>query len=254
MERIDLNCDLGESFGAYTIGMDSEVLPYITSANIACGFHGGDPLVMERTVAACARAGVGVGAHPGFPDLIGFGRRNMAVTPDEVRTYIAYQTGALLAFCHEQGVRMTHVKPHGALYNMAAKDYALAKAVCEGIRAADESLILLALSGSQMLKAAGEMGLACASEVFADRAYEPDGSLVPRSRPGSMIKDADEAARRVVRMVKEGKVQAIDGQDISIRADSVCVHGDSRSALDFVKRIRENLERENITCLPLERE
>ena len=178
----------------------------------------------------------------------------MAATPDEVRTYIAYQTGALLAFCHEQGVRMTHVKPHGALYNMAAKDYALAKAVCEGIRAADESLILLALSGSQMLKAAGEMGLACASEVFADRAYEPDGSLVPRSRPGSMIKDADEAARRVVRMVKEGKVQAIDGQDISIRADSVCVHGDSRSALDFVKRIRENLERENIACLPLERE
>ena len=137
---------------------------------------------------------------------------------------------------------------------MAAKDYALAKAVCEGIRAVDESLILLALSGSQMLKAAGEMGLACASEVFADRAYEPDGSLVPRSRPGSMIKDADEAARRVIRMVKEGKVQAIDGQDISIRADSVCVHGDSRSALDFVKRIRENLERENITCLPLERE
>ena len=129
MERIDLNCDLGESFGAYTIGMDSEVLPYITSANIACGFHGGDPLVMERTVAACARAGAGVGAHPGFPDLIGFGRRNMAATPDEVRTYIAYQTGALLAFCHEQGVRMTHVKPHGALYNMAAKDYALAKAV-----------------------------------------------------------------------------------------------------------------------------
>ena len=210
--------------------------------------------IKERMAAACARAGVGVGAHPGFPDLTGFGRRNMAVTPDEVRTYIAYQTGALLAFCHEQGVRMTHVKPHGALYNMAAKDYALAKAVCEGIRAADESLILLALSGSQMLKAAGEMGLACASEVFADRAYEPDGSLVPRSRPGSMIKDADEAARRVVRMVKEGKVQAIDGQDISIRADSVCVHGDSRSALDFVKKIRENLERENIACLPLERE
>lgn len=239
MPAIDLNCDLGESFGAYKMGLDEEVLPYVTSANIACGFHGGDPMVIEQTVALCKKYGVRAGAHPGFPDLAGFGRRNMGLTPREVKTSVMYQIGALNAFCRGAGIKLYHVKPHGALYNMAAKDYELAKAICQAIREVDDSLVLLALSNSEMLRAAKDTGVSAASEVFADRAYERDGSLVPRSRKGAVIEDEELALKRVIRMAKEGVVEAIDGSTIFIDADSVCVHGDGRKALEFVKRIRE---------------
>lgn len=241
MPFIDLNCDLGESFGAYKMGMDEEVLPYVTSANIACGFHGGDPLVMEKTVALCKKYGVRPGAHPGFPDLAGFGRRNMSLSPKEVKANVMYQIGALKAFCSGAGIRLCHLKPHGALYNMAAKDYELAKAICQAVKEADDSLILLALSGSEMLRAAKDTGLSAASEVFADRAYQSDGSLVPRSREGALIEDEDLAVKRVIRMAKEGVVEAIDGSTVPIEADSVCVHGDGAKALEFVKKIRKGL-------------
>ena len=247
MPAIDLNCDLGESFGTYTIGMDEEVIPSITSANIACGYHAGDPLVMSRTVALCKRYGVHAGAHPGFPDLIGFGRRNMASSPAEAKAYVQYQIGALKAFCDSASIPLKHVKPHGALYNMAGKDYALAKAICEGIYSIDRNLVLLALSGSEMIRAAADTGLACASEVFADRAYRADGSLVPRGQEGAMIEDEDEAIARVIRMAVERKVTAIDGSDIDLKADSVCVHGDGSKALAFVVRIRAALESAGVT-------
>lgn len=241
MPSIDLNCDLGESFGAYTIGMDSAVIPYITSANVACGYHAGDPLVMQKTVAACKAHGVHIGAHPGYPDLMGFGRRNIAATPAEVKAYIQYQVGALSAFCTAAGVPLCHVKPHGAMYNMAAKDEALARAVCEGILEVNPKLTLLALSGSAMVRAAQETGLPVKNEVFADRGYQADGTLVPRSRPGAMITDEDEAIARVIRMAKEGVVRSVDGVDVPLTADSVCVHGDGEKALAFVRRIREAL-------------
>lgn len=241
MPTIDLNCDLGESFGAYKMGMDEEILPLITSANIACGFHGGDPLIMERTVALCKVHGVRPGAHPGFPDLNGFGRRNMNLSPKEVKACVTYQIGALKAFCDSASIRLYHVKPHGALYNMAAVDYKLAAAICEAIHDVDDSLVLLALSGSEMLRAAKECGISSASEVFADRAYERDGTLVSRSHKGAVIEEKEAAVKQVVRMAKEGRVRAISGEDISIKADSVCVHGDGRNALSFVKRIRQEL-------------
>lgn len=251
MPRVDLNCDLGESFGAYTMGMDDQVIPWITSANVACGFHASDPVVMHTTVALAKQAGVAIGAHPGFADLMGFGRRNMQVSPAEAKAYITYQLGALYAFCKAQGVPLRHVKPHGALYNMAAKDAALAAAICEAVKAFDSSLILLGLSGSQMLLAAKAIGLPYASEVFADRAYEEDGSLVARTKPGAMIHDEDLAISRVVRMVKEGVVQAITGKDIALKADSICVHGDGPKALDFARRIRQTLEDEGVSVQPL---
>ena len=251
MFKIDLNCDLGESFGAYTIGLDKEVIKYVSSANRACGFHASDPLTMSNTVKLAADAGAGLGAHPGFPDLLGFGRRNMTVSPAEAKAYIQYQVGALSAFAAANGKKLSHVKPHGALYNMAGKDIALATAICEGIKEIDPSLILLALSGSKMIDAAKNTGLKFAREVFADRAYENDGSLVARSKPGSMITDENEAVARVIRMVKEKKVRTVDGTDIDITADSVCVHGDNAHALEFVKKIRAALTDAGIEISPL---
>ena len=251
MLKIDLNCDLGESFGAYTLGMDEEVIPHISSANVACGFHASDPEVMRRTVALAAAAGVAVGAHPGFPDLLGFGRRNLDVAPAEAGSYVLYQLGALGGFCRAAGIPLAHVKPHGALYNMAGADYALARAICEAIASYDPALVLLALSGSQMLRAAADVGLRAAREVFADRAYEEDGSLVSRKKPGAMIEDEDEAIRRVLRMVAEGKTTAITGKDIPMAADSVCVHGDGPKALAFARRIRAALEEAGIAVVPL---
>lgn len=242
MPHIDLNCDLGESFGAYTIGMDEKVIPFITSANVACGFHAGDPLVMQRTVALCKQSGAAVGAHPGFPDLQGFGRRQMKLTPAEAKACVQYQIGALKAFCDAAGVPLHHVKPHGALYNMAGKDRALADAICAAVKESAPGAVLLALSGSEMVKAAQAIGLPVANEVFADRGYRPDGSLVPRGTPGAMIEDEDEAIARVIRMVTEGKVTANDGTDIAIQADSVCVHGDGPKALAFVEKIGAALQ------------
>ena len=220
----DLNSDLGESFGAYTIGQDDQIIPLVSSVNIACGWHAGDPLVMQKAVALAKQYGVSIGAHPGFPDLMGFGRRTMNATPAEVKAYIQYQVGALDAFCRAAGVKLHHVKPHGAMYNMAGADIRLARAVAEAVAEIDDSLILLALSGSEMIRAADEIGLPSASEVFADRAYEEDGSLRARSQPDAVIRDEAECAARVLRMVTEGKVTAVTGRDIDIRADSICVH------------------------------
>ena len=194
MYTVDLNSDLGESFGAYTIGMDEGVIPLVSSANVACGFHAGDPSVMSHTVALCKANGVSVGAHPGFPDLQGFGRRNMNMSPADVKAMMIYQVGALDAFCKSQDVPLRHVKPHGALYNMAAKDEALARAICEAVYEYDKKLILMGLSCSKMLTEAEKLGLPYAAEVFADRAYEDDGSLVARTKPGAMITDENEAA------------------------------------------------------------
>ena len=249
MYRVDLNCDLGESFGAYRIGMDEQILPLISSANIACGFHAADPLVMEHTTVLAAA--IGMGAHPGFPDLQGFGRREMKLSPAEVKALIVYQIGALSAFVKAAGGSLQHVKAHGALYNMAGKDKALAEAICEGISAVDENLIVLGQAGSRMEEAAKEKGLPFAREVFADRAYEEDGSLVARSKSGAMIEDEEEAVNRVIRMIKEGKVRTVTGKEISIQADSVCVHGDGEKALRFVEKIRKALLAEGIAIKPL---
>lgn len=251
MYRVDLNSDLGESFGRYTLGMDDKVIPLISSANVACGYHASDPVVMARTVAMAKAAKVRVGAHPGFPDLMGFGRRNMTVTPEEAKAYVLYQLGALYGFCKAGGVKLQHVKPHGALYNMAARDYELSRAICEGIREFDPGLIVLALSGGQLARAAMDMGLPTAQEVFADRGYEEDGTLVDRRKEGAMITDEDLAISRVVRMVKEKKVTAVTGKDISIQADSVCVHGDGAKALAFVEKIRRAFGEEGIEICPL---
>ncbi len=247
MYKVDLNADLGESFGAYTIGMDSEVLRFISSANVACGFHAGDPLVMEKTVALACERGTAVGAHPGYPDLMGFGRRNLNIKPAEAKAYIKYQVGALLAFTKAQGIRLQHVKPHGAFYNMAAVNDALATAICEGIKEVDPELIVLGLAGSAHIRAAKAVGLKVASEVFADRAYMEDGTLVPRTMPGAMVHDKALAISRIIRMVKEGCVEAITGKVIPIQADSICVHGDNPDAIGFVKEIRETLEAEGVS-------
>lgn len=252
MYQIDLNSDLGESFGRYTIGMDDKIIPMITSANVACGYHASDPVVMNKTLAMAKEAGIRVGAHPGFPDLMGFGRRNLSVSQEEAKAYTLYQLGALDAFCRINGLKMQHVKPHGALYNMAAKDYELSKAICEAIKEFDQELIVLALSGGELAHAAKDMGLRTALEVFADRAYEEDGTLVNRRKEGAMITDETLAISRVVRMIKEKKVTAITGKDIPIQADSVCVHGDGEKALAFVEKIRAALQDEGIEICSLD--
>ncbi|MCI6042008.1 5-oxoprolinase subunit PxpA [bacterium] len=252
MFRVDLNSDLGESFGRYTLGMDDKIIPLITSANVACGYHASDPVVMEKTIAMAKEAGIRVGAHPGFPDLMGFGRRNMNVSPAEAKAYTLYQLGALDGFCRAAGVKLQHVKPHGAFYNMAAKDYKLSVAICEAIKNFDKDLIVLALSGGELAKAAKDMGLRTALEVFADRGYEEDGTLVDRRKEGAMITDEQEAIDRVIRMVKEKKVTAVTGRDISIQADSVCVHGDGVKALAFVEKIRAALQKEEIQICSLD--
>ena len=252
MFRVDLNSDLGESFGRYTLGMDDKIIPLITSANVACGYHASDPVVMEKTIAMAKEAGIRVGAHPGFPDLMGFGRRNMNVSPAEAKAYTLYQLGALDGFCRAAGVKLQHVKPHGALYNMAAKDYKLSEAICEAIKSFDKDLIVLALSGGELAKAAKDMGLRTALEVFADRGYEEDGTLVDRRKEGTMITDEQEAIDRVIRLVKEKKVTAVTGRDIPIQADSVCVHGDGVKALAFVEKIRAALQKEEIQICSLD--
>ena len=251
MARVDLNSDLGESFGRYTIGMDEKIIPLISSANIACGYHASDPVVILESIARTKEAGIKIGAHPGLPDLMGFGRRNMAISPAEAKAYTLYQISALGGMCQANGMRLQHVKPHGALYNMAAKDYELSMAICEAIRDYDPEIIVMGLSGSEMIRAAKDCGLKAASEVFADRGYEEDGTLVNRRKEGALIKDEDEAIARVIRMVKEGVVTAVTGKDIPIQTDSVCVHGDGEKALLFVEKIRKALTENDIKIRPL---
>ena len=251
MGKIDINSDIGESFGAYQLGMDEEILQYVSSVNIACGWHGGDPMVMKKTVELAVKHGVEIGAHPGLPDLMGFGRRVMKITPEEAKAYMMYQIGALKAFVEAAGATMQHVKPHGALYNMAAKDRTLSLAIAEAVKAVDPDLVLVGLSGSCLVEAGEEIGLKAAREVFADRAYSRDGSLVPRSEKGAMIEDEDLAVSRVVRMIKEDRVKTVTGEDIILRGDTICVHGDNKKALEFVKKIRAVLEKEKIKIAPI---
>jgi len=252
--KIDINCDMGESFGAYTLGLDEEVIKYITSANIACGYHAGDPLVMERTIELAKEHGVSVGAHPGFPDLMGFGRRNIDATLPEIRGYMVYQIGALQAFAKAQGLKVAHVKPHGALYLMAVEDEKISQAVVESIASVDKDLIFVALAGSKgekMTKIGEKVGLRVAYEAFPDRAYTPDGTLVSRRQPGAVIKDPDVVAQRALMMAQEGKVVAIDGKEIPFRPETLCVHGDTPGAVNLVKKIRQALTEAGVEVIPL---
>jgi len=249
--RVDLNCDMGESFGRYRIGADEALMPFITSANIACGYHAGDPLVMARTVRLAIEHGVGIGAHPGFPDLMGFGRRQMQLAPEEIENYILYQIGALAAFAKAAGTELAHVKPHGALYNMAAKDAELARAIVRGIARFSRELIVVCLAGSAMVEAAEEAGLRVAREGFADRAYNPDGTLRSRRLPGALIEDPKVAAERAIRMVRDGVVVAHTGEEIPLRVDTICVHGDTPTAVEIAKTIRRELEAAGIEVVPM---
>lgn len=248
---VDLNSDVGESYGSYKLGLDEEVLKYVTSVNIACGWHAGDPLIMDSTVKMAVKNNLGIGAHPGYPDPMGFGRRNIDITPKEARAYMLYQLGALYAFSQTSGSKLQHIKLHGAFYNTASVKPELAEEIINGIMEFDKSLILLALSGSYIAKRAMEKGLKVAQEVFADRAYNSDGTLVSRKLQGSVIHDKKEAVDRVKKMVLTGKVTSIDGKEISIAADSICVHGDNPEAVSFVSLIRKNLEDEGIELKPL---
>jgi 5-oxoprolinase (ATP-hydrolysing) subunit A len=238
---VDLNCDMGESFGAFVIGQDHAVMQFVTSANIACGFHGGDPSVMHRTVRLAAEHGVAIGAHPGLPDLVGFGRRSMAVTPTDVRDMVVYQIGALQAIAATAGQRVRHVKPHGALYNMACANPELADAIARAARDVDPTLLLVGLSGSALIDAGTACGLRTVSEVFADRGYLQTGMLVSRDQPQALITDAGIAAARVVDMVKTGNITAVDGTRITVRPETVCIHGDAPGAATLAAAIRQAL-------------
>ena len=249
--KIDLNSDLGESFGRYKLGLDEEVMKYITSANIACGWHAGDPLVMRNTVRLAKDMNVEVGAHPGYPDLMGFGRRYMALTREEVRNYILYQIGALYAFVKAEGLTLQHVKPHGALYNALVRDEELTRGVLEGIADFDKNIIFVGLSMSKPLEIAEEMELKIAHEVFADRAYNPDGTLVSRRKPGAVIHNKEEIAERVISMVKDGGVKAINGEWVELKADTICVHGDNPKAVEITAYIRKRLEDEGVKIVPM---
>jgi UPF0271 protein len=255
VKKIDLNCDMGESFGAYKLGMDEKVIQFITSANIACGWHAGDPLVMDATVKLAVEHGVGVGAHPGYPDLLGFGRRNFDCTVEEVRNYLIFQIGALQAFCQVHGTQLQHVKPHGALYLTAVENEDVARAIAEAIVSVDSELMFVALAGAKgrlMTRIGEDVGLRVVYEAFPDRAYTPEGTLVSRRLPGAVIKDPQEVSERAIRMAKEGNVIAIDGTSIPLNVQTLCVHGDTPTAVDLVKNIRETLEAEGVTLAPMD--
>jgi UPF0271 protein len=243
---IDLNADLGESAAS-----ESELLALVSSANIACGFHSGDPGSMRASILAAKKAGVAVGAHPSLDDRENFGRRDLPVTPDEVFALVAYQVGAFQAIATGHGVRPNHVKPHGALYNMAARDPALAEAVARALLAVDRSLILFAPGGSALARAAAALKLRVAREVFADRNYLPDGSLVPRARPDALLHDAEEAAERVLRMLRDQAVRAVDGSHVRVQADTICLHGDTPKAVAFAEMLRRKLEAAGVSVAAL---
>ena len=253
MKGIDLNCDMGESFGAYSLGMDEQVMKHITSANIACGFHAGDPQVMDRTVKMAVENGVGIGAHPGYPDLLGFGRRHMACSPEEIQHYLVYQVSAIKGFCTVHGARLSHVKPHGALYLDAVENEMTAKAIARGIMALDPDLYFVALAGKKgetMRRMGEQLGLKVVYEAFPDRAYTPDGTLVPRQQSGAVISDPDEVAKRALDMAK-GFVRAVDGTQISLEVQTLCVHGDNPRAVNLVANIRKILEADGISVNPM---
>ena len=247
--RVDLNCDMGEGFGVYRLGFDERIMPHISSANIACGFHAGDPVCMRRTVRLAEEAGVAIGAHPGLPDLMGFGRREMMVSPDEVRDCVMYQIGALQAFTKVK--KLQHVKPHGALYNMGVRNEELARAVAEAVREVDPNLILVGMAGSAWIKVGCELGLRVACEGFADRSVNPDGTLVPRKHSGAVIDDVEDVIARVLRIVTDGKVLAINGEEVEMTADTICLHGDTPGAADLAQTLRQRLEAAGVSIAPM---
>jgi UPF0271 protein len=249
--RIDLNADVGESFGAYAIGHDPGLMRSITSANIAAGFHAGDPTVLRATIRRARAAGVAVGAHPSFPDLVGFGRREMKMSPQEIEDLVLYQIAAVAGVAQVEGATLQHVKAHGALYNMAALDPAMAAAIARAVAAFGRSLILLGPPGSELLQAGRAAGLRVAGEAFADRAYEPDGSLVARKKPGSIIHDVTAVVDRSVRMAREGTVAAIDGSIIRLAPDTICVHGDTPGADDLAARLKAGFLAAGVALKPL---
>lgn len=251
--QIDLNCDMGESFGAWRMGEDERMMAHITSANIACGFHAGDPMVMQKTVRLAMESGIGIGAHPGFPDIVGFGRRAIQTAPGEVRAMLIYQIGALLAFVKSEGGRLQHVKPHGALYNMAADNEAIALEVAQAVFSIDSELILVTQPGCVLARIAERQGLRVAREVFPDRAYLENGRLAPRSMSGAVIHDPDSVKKRIVRLIREGEMVAITGKSIALPTDTLCIHGDTPGAPDLAALIRKELEETGIAVLPMER-
>jgi 5-oxoprolinase (ATP-hydrolysing) subunit A len=251
MPVIDLNADLGESYGNFSVGRDAELIPLLTSAHLACGFHAGDPRVMDRTVRACLEAGVAVGAHPSFPDLVGFGRRALQVSRDEAETDVLYQVAALQGFCRRHGVTMQHVKPHGSLYTQANRDADLAAGIAAGIAAADPGLLLVCQFGTELARAGVAAGLEVAYEGFVDRAYNPDGTLVARRLPGSVLHDQGEATEQALSMVREGTVRAADGTIVDLTVDTLCVHGDNPGAVTFMRSLRTRLEAAGVELRPM---
>lgn len=240
--QIDLNADVGESYGAWRMGQDEALMPLITSANVACGAHAGDPLVIERTVALARDAGVAVGAHPGYPDRDGFGRRDLDMTPEELEASLVFQVSAVAGFARAAGIPLRHVKPHGALYNRAARDVAVAEAIAKAVRRCSAELVLVGLAGSLLLEAGRASGLAVAAEAFADRAYEADGSLRSRRLDGAVLPDAAAAAAQAVTIVRDGHVRTFDGATVAVRADTLCIHGDTPGAPAFAAAVRAALE------------
>jgi UPF0271 protein len=251
MLRVDLNCDMGESFGAWTMGSDAELMNHVTSVNIACGFHAGDASTIRKTVELAVKKGVAIGAHPSYPDLQGFGRRNMEISSQEVFDIVLYQIAALKGITESLGGRLDHVKPHGALYNRAAKDAATAAAIARAVLNLDPTLLLVGLSGSTSIVEAERLGLMASSEAFADRTYQADGTLTPRTEPNALINDPEAAASQAVTMVRDRSVTAISGERIAIKADTICIHGDSVGAVAFAQRIRAELESGRITVAPI---
>ncbi|PIC82845.1 lactam utilization protein LamB [Sporosarcina sp. P1] len=251
MKYIDLNCDMGESFGAYKLGNDEEVIELISSANIACGFHAGDPNVMDRTVKMAKKHGVGIGVHMGYPDLLGFGRRDIDIAKDDLVNYIIYQIGALQAFCKKHGVEIQHVKSHGSMGNMSYVNHTVADAVTDAILHTVPNTKLFVIANTVIHKLAVEKGIAVVHEVFADRTYTNDGTLVSRKQEGAVIKDPEKAAEQVLQMVLEGNVTTIDGNVIDMSADSICVHGDTQGALEIIRCIKSKLEENNVIIAPV---
>ena len=244
---IDLNCDMGESFGIYEIGADEALMPLITSANVACGFHAGDPVVADRTMSLAVKHGVAVGAHPGYPDLRGFGRRPLQAKPEEIEADVLYQIGALSGFAHAHGTRLVHVKPHGAVYNQAVADNELARALARGVARFSRDLIFVGLATSNVMReAASAVGLRFAGEAFGDRVYNPDGTLQSRRISGSVITDPEKAAQQAVSIARDRSVIAHDGSCVTIEADTLCLHGDNTSALDNAKAVRQALEKAGV--------
>jgi UPF0271 protein len=248
--RIDLNADVGESLGPWPMGDDERLIPLVTSVNVACGAHAGDPRTIERTILAAVRHGVAIGAHPGYPDLVGFGRRDLDMAPDELEASLLYQVGAVTAFARDAGVRLGHVKPHGALYNRAARDAAIATSIAHAVRRASPDLVLVGLAGSALLDAGREAGLAVAAEAFADRAYEADGSLRSRRLAGAMLESPAAAAGQALAIVRDGRVRSHDGADVDVHADTICIHGDTPGAAAFAAAIRRALEDAGVRVAP----